>query len=124
MLLRLLVTSVLPLSISAVWRHQQDDALFIQERDDLRHLTIALSGAATATNAERAISVFRKALDTDKQIVIDVSRVSSVDPRFFGLFLMIRKQLAGRGMKLNITGAGPKVRRIFRLNRFGLLLSD
>ena len=85
-------------------------------------VTLGLSGAAIGLHVEEAIHHFRNALTTGKQITIDVSKMDSVDPRFFGLFLMVRKQLAGQGKQLRFTGVSPEIRRIFRLNRFDFLL--
>jgi N-acetylglucosaminyldiphosphoundecaprenol N-acetyl-beta-D-mannosaminyltransferase len=123
-LLRLLVTCVLPLSIIARWRHGGDSELSIRETQDPRHLTLALSGAASEAHVDKAISSARKALDFGKEIILDVSEMRSVDPRFFGLFLMMRKQLASRGQKLKFIGVTPGIQKMFRLNRFEFLLAD
>ena len=37
---------------------------------------------------------------------------------------MLRKQLVGRGMKLNFVGVSPKIRKVFRLNKFDYLLEE
>ena len=46
----------------------------------------------------------------------------SIDPRFSGLFLMVRKHLASQGEHLSFTGVSHETRRMFRLNRFEFLL--
>ena len=82
----------------------------------------AFSGHAVAAHVVGAIDHFRDALATGKRMIIDVSKVQHIDARFFGLFLMIRKQLAQRGQTLVFAGASARQRRIFRLNRFEFLL--
>ena len=96
--------------------------LSIRSHEEPASVILELSGAATAPNAEKAIQSFRRALQAGKQIIVDVSGTRSVDPRFFGLFLMLRKQLAGQGRQLTFVGVSPPVRRIFRLNKFDFLL--
>ena len=122
-LLRLLLTCVLPLSIAAHWSSRKQSDLSISEREDLAQLTIALSGAAAERHVDKAISSFRNALTSNKHVNLDVSKIRSVDPRFFGLFLMMRKQLSSRGRELRFTGVTPQMRRIFQRNRFEFLLS-
>jgi N-acetylglucosaminyldiphosphoundecaprenol N-acetyl-beta-D-mannosaminyltransferase len=123
-LLWLLLTCVVPLSIAVRWSARKHRDLSIVEREDLARVTIALSGSATEGHVDKAISCFRNALASNKHINLDVSNTQSVDPRFFGLFLMVRKQLASRGRDLRFTGVTPQMRRTFQRNRFEFLLSD
>jgi N-acetylglucosaminyldiphosphoundecaprenol N-acetyl-beta-D-mannosaminyltransferase len=117
----LLATCVLPLAIGARWNRGKTD-FSVNSNESLTSVTLKLSGAAISSNVDEAIIRFKKALDTGKQIRVDLSKIQSVDSRFFGLFLMIRKQLTHRGRQLEFTGVSPGVRRIFRLNRFDYLL--
>jgi N-acetylglucosaminyldiphosphoundecaprenol N-acetyl-beta-D-mannosaminyltransferase len=120
-LFRLLATRVLPLMIGARARSKAQD-LSIYSNEDSTSVILGLSGAAIALHAEGAIQHFRNALNTGKQITVDVSNTGNVDARFFGLFLMVRKQLAGRDRQLRFMGVSPTIRRIFRLNGFEYLL--
>ena len=121
-LLQLLTTCVLPLMLSARWTRGTPDDLLISSKEDPTSVTLDLSGAAIIQHVDEAITHFRNALNTGKQITVDVSKTHSIDPRFFGLFLMVRKQLASQGKQLMFTGASPGIRRIFRLNKFRFLL--
>jgi N-acetylglucosaminyldiphosphoundecaprenol N-acetyl-beta-D-mannosaminyltransferase len=123
-LFHMLATSVLPLMVDARRkRGRKADDLFVSLKEDNTSITLALSGPAITLHADKAVQHFRNALNTKKQITVDISNTSSVDSRFFGLFLMVRKQLATQGKQLRFTGISPRVRRIFRLNRFEFLLS-
>lgn len=121
-LLRLLVTCVLPLSINARWGRGEHHPLIISRSEDQAHLTLSLSGAATHMHVNKAIPIFRDALNSEKHIMIDVSDTRSVDSRFFGLFLMLRKGLVGQGRELGFTGVTPRIQKIFRWNKFDYLL--
>jgi N-acetylglucosaminyldiphosphoundecaprenol N-acetyl-beta-D-mannosaminyltransferase len=122
-LLALMVTCVLPLMLSER-RMRSANKLSIERREDHGSVTVALSGAAIAAHVDSAIELLRDGLDTGKRMIIDVSNTQHIDARFFGLFLMVRKQLANRGQTLLFTGASRPLRRIFRLNRFEFLLSQ
>lgn len=121
-LLTMLFTSVLPL-VLIERRARNLNKLSIARSEDHGSVTIALSGAAVATHADAAIEELRDALDSGKRVIVDVSNTQYIDARFFGLFLMVRKQLASQGQKLLFTGMSASLRRLFRLNRFEFLLS-
>jgi N-acetylglucosaminyldiphosphoundecaprenol N-acetyl-beta-D-mannosaminyltransferase len=122
-LFAILTTSVLPLMLSER-RLRNMRELSIMRREDHGSVTISLSGAAVAAHVGDVIGQLRDALDRGKQLTFDLSNTQYVDARFFGLFLIVRKQLANRGQKLLFTGVSAGLRRIFRLNRFEFLLSQ
>jgi len=123
-LIMMLVTCVIPLMLEELQRRRLSE-LSIETAEDQGSVTLTLSGAAVAEHARGgAIDQLRNALARGKHIVINVSGVQRIDARFFGLFLMVRKQLARRGQNLRFTGVPTRLRRTFRLNRFEYLLSD
>jgi N-acetylglucosaminyldiphosphoundecaprenol N-acetyl-beta-D-mannosaminyltransferase len=122
-LVRMLVTSVLPL----MWndRHSRiENGLSIEKSEGPHSIILALSGAAIGSNVDCAIAELRSALARGKPITIDLTNTECIDSRFFGLFLMVRKQLATRGEELIIIGASSRLRRLFRWHRFEYLLSQ
>ncbi len=121
-LLWLLIANVLPLMVGINWRRGAPVDLLVSVHEGPAMTTLHLSGAAVFSNVDQAVGPFRTALSTGKPITIDVSKTTSVDPRFFGLFLMVRKRLAAQGRQISFTGMSPRIRRIFRLNRFEFLL--
>jgi N-acetylglucosaminyldiphosphoundecaprenol N-acetyl-beta-D-mannosaminyltransferase len=125
-LLYLVLTDVLPLMVSARWERfkgaNRVGQLVAELNEDNRDVSINLSGFLFARYADKAIPYFREALSTKKQIIIDVSKARGIDPRFFGLFLMLHKHMLRRGRGLMFTGVTPKIRRTFRLNGFDFLL--
>lgn len=123
MLFRLFLTCVLPMMLSG--RQVPESAtLSIRTSEDQASVTISLTGVAIAAHAAAAIDHFRNALTARKHVIIDLSQTKLIDARFFGLFLMIRKNLAEQGIPLSFAGVGLRTRRMFRLNRFEFLLSQ
>jgi len=127
-LLRLLLTRVLPLAVGACWlrlraaRGRHDFVIVAAQKDLV--VTLRLSGYATASQVPKAIACFRDALASRKQVVLDFSETRAADARFFGLLLMLRKQLKDRGAAPQFVGVSPGLQRQFRLNGLGYLLSD
>ena len=128
LLLRLLLTRVLPVTMSELWpgrhgnRNWQELRINWSRNDEC--VTLSLSGAATARYVEKAVVHFRDALESSKKlIIVDLTATRTIDARFFGLLLMLRKQLMGRGASMKFVGVSPEIRRVFSLNEVGYLLS-
>jgi N-acetylglucosaminyldiphosphoundecaprenol N-acetyl-beta-D-mannosaminyltransferase len=125
-MLRLLLSRVVPLAIFARWLKMRTacrghDFVIVQANNDLT-VTLSLSGYATVQQIPEAISCFRGALESGKPVVLDLSETWAADSRFFGLLLMLRKQLMGRGDELRLIGVSSGLQRQFRLNGLGYLL--
>jgi N-acetylglucosaminyldiphosphoundecaprenol N-acetyl-beta-D-mannosaminyltransferase len=126
-LLRQLVTCVLPLAIWTRWEHLRWSParrdLVIQQIQDDESVTLAVFGAATARHVHKAISCFRDALVAGKKITVDLSNTRLVDARFLGLLLMLRKRLKEQQLGFELAGVSPRLKRWFHLNGAGYLLS-
>lgn len=124
-LLRVIATSVVPLRLNALLlrlragksRHLKGQII---ERPD--RILVRLSGAATKEYIAEAIAQFRQALDRYKPLVVDMASTSDIDPRFFGLLLVVRKELESREQSLALVHVPPAIARAFRLNGFNFLL--
>ena len=127
-LCRLFLTAALPLIAKSLWMrwHGGDakDVLRTELCEDEQTVLVQLSGRAVEAHISRAIEIFRQALAKEKSIDVDTSNVSTIDPRFLGLLLMVRKQLRERGQNLRLIRTSPALRRKFRWNRFEFLLPD
>lgn len=126
-LLRLLVTRVLPLTMWTWWfklryaHHEQN--LVVTQYDCEESITVSLAGSATARYVDTAIATFRDAIAMKKQITVDFSNTRAIDARFLGLLLMLRKKLKDAGAGPVVIGLSPGLRRIFCLNGLEFLLS-
>lgn len=125
-LLRLMLTRVLPLAIKErLLRRRcsrQGHNLVIEEVQSPTSVTLRLSGFAVANHVAEAIRSFGDVLAAKKPVVIDFSRTRAIDARFLGFLLMVRKELNARGMGLQFAGISPKLEKTFRLNGVGYLL--
>jgi N-acetylglucosaminyldiphosphoundecaprenol N-acetyl-beta-D-mannosaminyltransferase len=126
-LLRLLLTRVLPIAIRLRWLHLRADSgrqdLVISSMQKDNEVTVTLSGYATATRVSDAIACFREALASGKQVVVDLSQMRALDARFLGLFLMLSKEMKADGSVLHLIGVSSGLRRQFRLNGLEYLLA-
>ncbi|WP_426424809.1 WecB/TagA/CpsF family glycosyltransferase [Bradyrhizobium genosp. A] len=127
-LLRLLFTRVLPLAAANRW-HRVSQKLRPQElsiakvQEDDGSITFALSGAALQMHVVRAARHFEDALASNRDVIIDLSRTQTIDARFFGMLMMLHKELTSRNAKLKFTDAPWTIRKAFQLNELGYLLS-
>jgi N-acetylglucosaminyldiphosphoundecaprenol N-acetyl-beta-D-mannosaminyltransferase len=125
-LLRLLLTRVVPLAAIARWqkfrsRHQPQNLLIKKTGDD-RSIVIGLCGAALECNLSKAVPHFQEVLTHYENVIIDLSETNQIDARFLGLLFMLRKELKSRGAKLKFIAASRTVERVFRLNALDFLL--
>jgi N-acetylglucosaminyldiphosphoundecaprenol N-acetyl-beta-D-mannosaminyltransferase len=124
-LLRLLLTRVLPLAIISRWcRSRCKGGLLIGETQAGQSVSISLGGVASEDQIVPAISCFEDALAYRKNIVLDLDGLQFIDARFLGLLLMLRKELKVRKAKLSFTGMSSSISRIFRLNELEFLLAS
>jgi N-acetylglucosaminyldiphosphoundecaprenol N-acetyl-beta-D-mannosaminyltransferase len=91
--------------------------------EDGAAVTVHLAGNATAQYVAKAIPGFRAALNSQKRLLIDLSATRRIDCRFFGLLLMLRKQLDASGRRLVFTGISSRIARLFHRNGVAFLLS-
>jgi N-acetylglucosaminyldiphosphoundecaprenol N-acetyl-beta-D-mannosaminyltransferase len=126
-LLRLLMTRVLPLALATRWHRlspkSQTQDLLITTSHNHESVTISLCGAATERHVPKAISCFQEALGSKLNIIINLSSTRLIDARFFGLLLMLRKQLKGHGATLECAGVSRALAARFRLNEVEFLLA-
>ncbi|NJL50176.1 MAG: WecB/TagA/CpsF family glycosyltransferase [Blastochloris sp.] len=126
-LLRVLMTQVAPLMLATrLGSHRGgglDSHLHIEAIEREHDLVVELAGSATSDHISVVMDSFRSALAHNKNITIDLKKTHAIDLRFFGLLLMLRKQLTERGSSLTVQEASPALRRIFRLNGFSYLLA-
>jgi len=126
-LLGLFLTHILPLVIRSRWdqlRGRKPQDLRIEYIQDYESVTLKLLGAATASNVEGAIGIFRDAVAANKTIQVNLSSTCTIDARFLGLILMLRKQARKQGTDLNFTGVSKRIQTMFRLNGAKFLLAS
>lgn len=127
-LLRLMLSRGVPLAIEAGWQrlmHRwRPQDLLVTTYQDGESVTVELAGSATAPNIEKAISCFRDALASRRNLMVDLSRTRTVDARFLGLLLMLRKLVNAQGMVAKFVGLSPRLIRTVQFHGLGFLLSS
>ena len=124
-LLLLLFTRVLPFAFWTWWLRlryeRRGEDLIITQAYGHEFVTVSLSGPANARNVDKAIPAFRAAIATRKRITLDFSNTRTIDARFLGFLLMLKKKLKSTGATLIFVGLSPGLERIFRLNRLDFM---
>jgi N-acetylglucosaminyldiphosphoundecaprenol N-acetyl-beta-D-mannosaminyltransferase len=124
-LLRLLFTHALPCALWTWWLRlkyeRRGEDLTITHADGRESVTVSLSGPANARHVDKAVPAFGKAIASKKRITLDFSNTRSIDARFLGLLLMLKKKLKSSGATITFVGLSPGLERIFRLNKFDFI---
>jgi N-acetylglucosaminyldiphosphoundecaprenol N-acetyl-beta-D-mannosaminyltransferase len=121
-LINLVVFRILQIAAGLWWRRRQKGELVLTWLEDCNSVVVTLVGHATKAHIAEAIVCFRRAINSNRQVVIDVSKTETIDPRFFGLLLMLRRGLAKSGRSLSFRGQSKRIVRLFRLHQFAFLL--
>jgi N-acetylglucosaminyldiphosphoundecaprenol N-acetyl-beta-D-mannosaminyltransferase len=120
-LLALLLVRILPLAVLYRWQKlsaSDSNEFSARLTDQFDTVNLELSGAALASCVEDAIPVFRRASASNKKINLVLSDVRMIDARFFGLILMLKKNVR----ELRLSGVTPNLKTAFRLHGLGCLL--
>ncbi len=124
-LIGLFISRILPLIVtSRLSLHGRPQRLIINETQCADRVILRFSGHAIERFVPDAVRCFRQAIAPNKQLVINFAGVGYIDSRFFGLLLMLKKQLEGSGKSLEIAGISARVARLFWLNGLEFLLPE
>jgi N-acetylglucosaminyldiphosphoundecaprenol N-acetyl-beta-D-mannosaminyltransferase len=128
-LLRLLVSRILPLAILTRWHRlrsgSQSQDLLVKAGQNHESVTISLCGVATERHIEKVVSHFQDVLTLKTKLaIIDLSATRYIDSRFFGLVLIFRKEMQAQGGKLHFIGVSRAIKKLFHLNELSFLLAD
>jgi N-acetylglucosaminyldiphosphoundecaprenol N-acetyl-beta-D-mannosaminyltransferase len=124
-LLHLIFFMVVPLNIYRLMSASDRHAPFsidAETHDGCCELRIR--GAATAAHITDIVEEFRRTLSTSRRIVINMTDVSTIDTRFLGVLLLVRKIVDSNNYEMILTGISPNLRRIIRLNGADFLLKS
>ncbi|WP_050886517.1 WecB/TagA/CpsF family glycosyltransferase [Bradyrhizobium sp. STM 3843] len=124
---RLLVTRVLPLLVITQLqriRPAAEGQLQVTRTSNDGAVTLRLDGSATERNVSTIMPLLNEAISTSKDVIINLGGVRYIDMRFFGLLLMLRKELKLRGCQLSFDQVPGRIKRLFRLNEVGFLLTN
>lgn len=84
---------------------------------------VCIKGEAIAKNVRDIVASFREALSLDGDVEIDLAGVSTIDARFLGVLLVLRKVLEFKGREMKLTGVTATLERIIGLHGADFLLA-
>jgi N-acetylglucosaminyldiphosphoundecaprenol N-acetyl-beta-D-mannosaminyltransferase len=124
-LVRLLLTRILPLAVRTRWQklRRRDQGLIIKCTCYHDTITLSLSGAAATGNIDKAVAIFREAIAAKRNIVVEFRDICRIDARFIGLLFMLRKQAVRQGVTVKFIDTSARLGTIFRLYGADFLLS-
>jgi N-acetylglucosaminyldiphosphoundecaprenol N-acetyl-beta-D-mannosaminyltransferase len=125
-LIWLVITQALPIGLDVGWRryfqNSKSHELSYWKREHHDLIVAGIVGFATKKYAIKSIAFFRSLLVHRCDVVLDVSKMLAIDSRFFGLLLMLRKELGKEGKLLTFVGTSKRSQRAFKLSGFEFLL--
>ena len=97
------------------------ESIEIKVEEALDRSIVRLAGTAGQSTIRPLLACFRELLTREKDIEIDLSGLRSIDARFIGAVVMLRKQVL-ESRDVALTNAGWKIRTWLRLNAFSFLV--
>jgi N-acetylglucosaminyldiphosphoundecaprenol N-acetyl-beta-D-mannosaminyltransferase len=122
-LLKIVAVSVLPLALLRLHSKTPGD-LTVDVQELPTTSVVNLSGQTNVRNVDLLIRATENLMPFEKDVRLDLSRLTYVDARFFGLILVLRKILARAGRRLFISGLTRRMTLLFKLNGFAFLISN
>ncbi|WP_240535734.1 WecB/TagA/CpsF family glycosyltransferase [Bradyrhizobium sp. STM 3809] len=127
-LLRLMLSRALPLALAPMLRRfgakeQRRLSVSMCPTSD-RAPTILLAGDGVAETVGEAVPSLREGIRQATELTIDLAQLKSIDARFLGLLLMVRKSILQKGGRLVFANSSRRIQRAVRLHGFGFLLDS
>ncbi len=127
-LITLLVAHVLPLAsynltIRRLVKNRSAQFSIAQEINN-NQVKVCLSGYAGHENLNDIRKCFRYVATRSLNTTVDFSNLSHISSCVLGTLMMLRKQLKLKNASLRITGASPRIRRLFKWHGLGFMLLD
>lgn len=117
-LLRLLATRILPLALVMGWSRlrRAGEGCTCERRRDGAATRLVMSGTVWPRDGDKLRTAFRQAVAEEKPVILDLAGLNHADPLFFGLVLMLGKQLQSAGLDLTIENTTESLERMMRLS--------
>jgi N-acetylglucosaminyldiphosphoundecaprenol N-acetyl-beta-D-mannosaminyltransferase len=126
-LLKELLFTYLPLKIFHTLNttpQHGDSESFVVERQSGGLVSISLPAFCDAVNVEAFLHTCEELLEEPLDIELDLRRTNSLDSRFLGSLLVLRKIQRDRGSKLSLVNLSPKLRLLMRLHNVAAAFSQ
>src|SRR4030095_12457456 len=94
-----------------------DQGLDCRIREAGGQLVVELEGVLDSGSAPDLAARFGELqVNGHQRVVLDLTRVKRIDSAGVAVILDAREELAGKGVKLNLKGAAPQVRKVFAIS--------
>ncbi len=123
-LVSLLSSRIIPLALILWARRARPRAgltVSVVNTDDT--IILNLTGEAAERNLQAVFPALRQALASKDHVIVNLAGTLSIDPRLFGLFLLLRKQVRRQERTLRFINVSRRLRRLFHFNGVDFLLS-
>ena len=123
-LLRLLATRVLPLAVFLRWNRfsHAGEGLICEHQREKSATRLIISGRMSDKDGDVLRSALRRAIEDRKAVILDLAGLRSANPLFFGMVLMLRRQLRAAELDLRIENPSGTLEREIRLGSFAPFL--
>jgi len=91
--------------------------------DESGVVTVTMAGPATIEHIDRIIAEFSTALKAAEKITIDMSAVTTVDPRFLGLLIIFRRKVERARLGLAFVGISADLKWQFQRHKSEFLVA-
>ncbi|MEJ1489865.1 MAG: WecB/TagA/CpsF family glycosyltransferase [Candidatus Sedimenticola sp. (ex Thyasira tokunagai)] len=127
LLAKLIITKVLPYSVLA-WRWKRgicnSEPAVTELTESRESITIFLNGALLSSTLGPLRSCFRDSVSSQKDVILDFSRVNYIDSAAIGLLYMLKKNLMINEKEMIIRSVSKRVSTILSFNCASHLLTD
>lgn len=91
--------------------------------ESLRDATVRISGAWSAENLSALRDAFRRVAQADREINLDLARMSHADPEVLGLMLLLHGHQQARGRSLRCSAVSSRMQRLIGQTSMDYILS-
>jgi anti-anti-sigma factor len=98
------------------------DLLDIETQERLEGLVARVSGEVDLANVDRLTRAIRPAVETSRNIVLDVTGLRYIDSTGLHALLDAQRHLQAHGCRLLVAGASPSIGKVMRLFGFDKLI--
>ena len=124
--LRLLATKILPHSLWLRFNRKRLDQLSSNSKVILNcegaDCKLVISGVVLDPVSSKILEIVKQASLQNKNIVLDLTNAEYLGPGFFGLLLLLKKQLENKQLQFNVTGMQAKMKKLLDWNGLTYLI--
>lgn len=115
-LFQTLLRRVAPLMFHSLMAGLKGGDLWLEQADEGCRMRVRLTGSAVARHISSIQIAFRRALNSGKPVLIDMSRTRIFDARFLGALMVLKISMRKHGLPLQVVGLSSSLSQLIRLH--------